>query len=60
MPLMTGSFIPLAIIARVNIVLNVFGHPWLVEVVVYHLAGLIHAHITGNHSIVLIHKDHLL
>ena len=60
MPLMTGSFVPLAIIARANIVLNIFGQPWSVEVAVYHLKGLIHAHMTCNHGIMLILEDHLL
>ena len=60
MPLMTGSFVPLAIIARANIVLNIFVHPWPVEVAVHHLKGLIHADMTGNHGIMLILDDHLL
>ena len=60
MPLMTGSFVPLAIIARVNIVLNVFGHPWLVEVAVYHFKGLILAHMNSNYGIMLILEDDLL
>ena len=46
---MMGSFIPLAIITRANIVLNVFGYFWPVEVAVYHLEGLIQTHMTSNH-----------
>ena len=60
MPLMTGSFVPLAIIARANIVLNIFGHSRPVDVAVYHFKGLIHAHMTSNHGIMLILEDHLL
>ena len=60
MPLMTESYVPLAIIARANIVLNIFGHSWPVEVAVYHLEGLIHTHMTSNHGIMLILEDHLL
>ena len=60
MPLMTGSFVPLAVIAGANIVLNVFGHRWPVEVAVYHRKGLMHAHMTSNHGIMPILKDHLL
>ena len=57
---MMGGFVPLAIIARANIVLNIFGHLWPVEVAVYHLEGLINAHMTSNHGIMLILEDHLL
>ena len=57
---MTESFVPLAIIRRANIVLNIFGHPWPVEVAVNHLEGHIHAHMTSNHVIMLILEDHLL
>ena len=60
MPPMTGSFVPLAIIATANIVLFFFDHSWPVEVAVNHLECLIDAHMTSNHGILLILEDHLL
>ena len=55
-----GSFVPLAVIARANIVVNIFGYSWLVEAAVYHLKGFIHTHMTSNHGVMLILEDHLL
>ena len=60
MPLMTGSFIPLAIIELAYIVLNVFHYPWPVEVADYHPEGSIDSHITCNHGIMLVLEDYLL
>ena len=59
MPFPMRSFILLAIITRLNIVLNIFGHSWTVEVAVYHLEGVSHTHMSSKGGIMLIHKEHL-
>ena len=53
MPLMSESFVPLADFTTANIVLDILGHLWLVEVSVDQFHGFIHAHMAGHTAVVL-------
>ena len=53
MPLMSGSFILLAVFTTANIVLDVLSHLWPVEVSVDQFHGFIHAHMAGHTAVVL-------
>ena len=53
MPLVSGSFVLLAVFTTANIVLNILSHLWPVEVSVDHFHGFIHAHMAGHAAVML-------
>ena len=53
MPIMSGSFVLLAVFTTANIVLNILSHLWPVEVSVDQFHGFIHAHMADHSAVVL-------
>ena len=53
MPLMSGSFVLLAVFTTANIVLDILSHLWPVEVSVDQFHGFIHAHMAGHAAVML-------
>ena len=53
MPLMSGSFVLLAVFTTANIVLDILSHLWPVEVSVNQFHGFIHAHMAGHSAVML-------
>ena len=53
MPLMSGSFVLLAVITTANIVLDILSHLWPVEVSVDQFHGFIHAHMASQAAVML-------
>ena len=53
MPLMSGSFVLLAVFTTANIVLDFLRHFWPVEVSVDQFHCFIHAHMAGHTAVVL-------
>ena len=53
MPLMSRSFVLLAVFTTANIVLDIFSHLWPVEVSDDQFHGFIHAHVAGHAAVVL-------
>ena len=53
MPLVSGSFLLLAVFTTANIVLDILSHLWPVEVSVDEFHGFIHAHMAGHAAVML-------
>ena len=53
MPLMSGSFVLLAVITTANIVLDILSHLWPGEVSVDQFHGFVHAHMAGHTAVML-------
>ena len=53
MPLMSGSFVLLAVFTTANIVLDILSHLWPVEVSVDQFHGFIHADVAGHVAVML-------
>ena len=53
MPLMSGSFVLLAVFTTANIVLDILSHHWPVEVSVDHFHSFIHAYMAGHTAVML-------
>ena len=53
MPLVSGSFVLLAVFTTANIVLDILSHLWPVEVSVDQFHGFIDAHMAGHAAIML-------
>src|SRR6266550_4442317 len=60
MPVVTGCFVSLAVIATAYKVLDFFGHARPVEVSADYLGGLVHTHMTGHGAIMLALHDQFL